>query len=419
MATLDAHLVAFDRKTGEIALERRARRTTRTGFSATSAPLVVGDLAIIGIAGGEYGVRGFFDAYDVKTGARVWRHYTIPAKGEPGNDTWAGDSWERGGAPAWTHGRLRRVDRHAVLDHRQSVARLERRRSRRRQPVLRLAARRSSRRPASSSGTSSSRRTTCGTTTATPRSSWSTRSIDGKPRQGDRPGQPQRLLLRDRPHQREVPARDAVHGAGELGDDRSRHRPPDREPDGASVGGHDRARLPEQPRRHERRVDRRVQPRSRARVHSRDRVLSDLPEGNRGVHPRACRIWAASPTRWTRTKASRTACSRPIDVAPARWRGATATPFPLVRRHAQHRGRRGVHRQPRRRRARVRREDRARSCGASAWAGACAASRSRTSSTGARTSRSHPGASRRSTRSWAGEEHDRGRHAVRLRAARK
>ncbi|MBM4334304.1 MAG: PQQ-dependent dehydrogenase, methanol/ethanol family [Deltaproteobacteria bacterium] len=103
MATLDAHLLAFDRKTGEIKWSVELA-SYKEGFSATSAPLVVGDLAIIGIAGGEYGVRGFFDAYDVKTGARAWRHYTIPGEGEPGVETWAGDSWKRGGAPAWTQG---------------------------------------------------------------------------------------------------------------------------------------------------------------------------------------------------------------------------------------------------------------------------------------------------------------------------
>lgn len=103
MATLDAHLVSLDRKTGEIKWDIEMANY-KDGFSATSAPFVLGDLAIIGIAGGEYGVRGFFDAYNVNTGERVWRHYTIPAKGEPGNDTWSGDSWERGGAPAWTQG---------------------------------------------------------------------------------------------------------------------------------------------------------------------------------------------------------------------------------------------------------------------------------------------------------------------------
>ncbi len=103
MATLDARLLAFDRRTGEIAWQIEIA-DYKAGFSATSAPLVVGDLAVIGVAGGEYGVRGFFDAYEVATGKRRWRHYTVPAKGEPGAETWAGDSYERGGAPAWTTG---------------------------------------------------------------------------------------------------------------------------------------------------------------------------------------------------------------------------------------------------------------------------------------------------------------------------
>jgi alcohol dehydrogenase (cytochrome c) len=51
---------------------------------------------IVGIAGGEFGVRGFLDAYDAATGKRLWRFYTVPAPGEVGNDTWNGDSWERG-----------------------------------------------------------------------------------------------------------------------------------------------------------------------------------------------------------------------------------------------------------------------------------------------------------------------------------
>ncbi len=103
MATLDAHLIAFDRRTGAIAWNTEIADYTK-GFSATSAPLVVGNLAYIGIAGGEYGIRGFFDAYDVKTGKRVWRQYTLPAAGEPGVETWAGTSYETGGAPAWTTG---------------------------------------------------------------------------------------------------------------------------------------------------------------------------------------------------------------------------------------------------------------------------------------------------------------------------
>lgn len=103
MATLDAQLIAFDRRTGAIVWQTQIADYTQ-GFSATSAPLIVDGRAFIGVAGGEYGVRGFFDAYDVATGRRLWRHYTIPTTGEPGVETWAGDSYRRGGAPAWTTG---------------------------------------------------------------------------------------------------------------------------------------------------------------------------------------------------------------------------------------------------------------------------------------------------------------------------
>ena len=103
MATLDAKLIAFHRLTGEIKWQL-ALADYADGFSATSMPLIVKDMAIIGVAGGEFGVRGFFDAYDVATGELRWRHYTIPAEGEPGIETWAGDSYKTGGGPAWTSG---------------------------------------------------------------------------------------------------------------------------------------------------------------------------------------------------------------------------------------------------------------------------------------------------------------------------
>jgi alcohol dehydrogenase (cytochrome c) len=103
MATLDARLMAFDRFSGEI-LWNTVIEDYQRGFSATSAPLIVKNLAIIGVGGGEFGVRGFFDAFDVNTGERVWRHYTVPDEGEPGVETWSGDSYKNGGAPAWTIG---------------------------------------------------------------------------------------------------------------------------------------------------------------------------------------------------------------------------------------------------------------------------------------------------------------------------
>ncbi len=103
MATLDAHVVALNRKTGEVIWNTEMDRYS-DGFSATVAPLVVRDNLIVGIAGGEYGVRGYIDSYDINTGERKWRRYTIPEAGEPGAETWAGDSWKHGGAPTWVTG---------------------------------------------------------------------------------------------------------------------------------------------------------------------------------------------------------------------------------------------------------------------------------------------------------------------------
>jgi len=103
LATLDAHLVALDAKSGAVMWDVEAD-DYRKGYSFSVAPLAVKDKIIVGVAGGEYGMRGFIDAYDAETGKRAWRFYTIPAPGEPGHETWDGDSWKRGGAPAWLTG---------------------------------------------------------------------------------------------------------------------------------------------------------------------------------------------------------------------------------------------------------------------------------------------------------------------------
>ena len=103
MATLDAHLIAFERMTGKVAWTVELA-DYKDGYSATSAPLIIGDLVYTGVAGGEFGARGFIDAYDLKTGKQVWRIHTVPGAGEPGADTWAGNSAKSGGAPAWTTG---------------------------------------------------------------------------------------------------------------------------------------------------------------------------------------------------------------------------------------------------------------------------------------------------------------------------
>ena len=103
MTTLDAHLLAFDMRTGKIVWDA-TMEDYKTGYAATIAPLVVKDKVIAGVAGGEFGCRCFLDAYDAQTGKRVWRFHTVPAPGEPGGDSWSGDSWKVGGASIWTTG---------------------------------------------------------------------------------------------------------------------------------------------------------------------------------------------------------------------------------------------------------------------------------------------------------------------------
>ncbi|MBM3807183.1 MAG: PQQ-dependent dehydrogenase, methanol/ethanol family [Acidimicrobiia bacterium] len=105
MVTLDAHLLAFDRATGRI-LWDTVLADYKVGYSATLAPLVINGKVIVGISGGEYPTKGFLDAYDPATGARLWRFSTIPAPGERGSETWpaSADVLERGGGGTWMTG---------------------------------------------------------------------------------------------------------------------------------------------------------------------------------------------------------------------------------------------------------------------------------------------------------------------------
>ena len=103
VGTLDAALVALDARTGEPLWETQVA-DSMLGYSITSAPLVVKDKVIVGVSGGEFGARGFLDAYDAATGKRLWRWFSAPGPGEFGHDTWAGDSWKQGGAPTWLTG---------------------------------------------------------------------------------------------------------------------------------------------------------------------------------------------------------------------------------------------------------------------------------------------------------------------------
>jgi alcohol dehydrogenase (cytochrome c) len=105
MNTLDMHVVAVDARSGhELWKTEIYDYTAAGGYAAPGAPLVVKDKLIVGMAGGERGVSGFLDAYDTKTGQRVWRFNTIPQPGEPNFGTWAGDSWKTGGVTTWNNG---------------------------------------------------------------------------------------------------------------------------------------------------------------------------------------------------------------------------------------------------------------------------------------------------------------------------
>ena len=103
VGTLDAHLVALDARTGQVVWDVEVA-DHQAGYSITGAPLAVGDLVVIGTAGGMNGIRGRLDAYDAGTGDHRWRFYTIPGPGEPGHDSWSGDSWQTGGAATWNVG---------------------------------------------------------------------------------------------------------------------------------------------------------------------------------------------------------------------------------------------------------------------------------------------------------------------------
>jgi alcohol dehydrogenase (cytochrome c) len=102
--TLDARLLALDAQTGRVLWQTRFG-DPRDAYTATGAPLVVKDKVVVGVSGAEYGIRGYLDAYDLTTGERAWRFWTIPGPGEPGHDTWGGtEAWRTGGGSTWVTG---------------------------------------------------------------------------------------------------------------------------------------------------------------------------------------------------------------------------------------------------------------------------------------------------------------------------
>ena len=137
MGTLDAHLVAIDAKNGRKIWDTKVAENS-LGYALAVSPLVVKDKVIVGVAGGEYGIRGFIAAYDAETGKEAWRFYTIPGPGRAGPRHLAGRQ-------LGARRRLRLGDRLLrsgaqpdLLGHRQSRARLESRRSARATTCIRI-----------------------------------------------------------------------------------------------------------------------------------------------------------------------------------------------------------------------------------------------------------------------------------------
>lgn len=103
VGTLDCYLVALDASSGQ---ERWSVKVEdyKLGYSMTMAPLAIRGKVVVGMSGGEAGIRGFVDAYDAETGKRAWRFYTIPGPGGKGHETWLNDAWKTGGGSTWVTG---------------------------------------------------------------------------------------------------------------------------------------------------------------------------------------------------------------------------------------------------------------------------------------------------------------------------
>jgi len=103
LAGYDGCVVALNASDGKQAWENCVG-DWKNGEYMTLAPLVAKGNVIVGVSGGEYGIRGYMVAVDAENGREVWRTYTIPGPGEPGHDSWKGDAWKTGGGSVWMQG---------------------------------------------------------------------------------------------------------------------------------------------------------------------------------------------------------------------------------------------------------------------------------------------------------------------------
>lgn len=103
LASLEGYLVCLNADTGSVVWETQVADPSH-GYSLTLAPLIVNRSVVVGVGGAEYTIRGFLAAYDAETGKKQWQFDTIPGPGEPGHETWSGDSWQNGGGSTWVTG---------------------------------------------------------------------------------------------------------------------------------------------------------------------------------------------------------------------------------------------------------------------------------------------------------------------------
>ena len=122
--SLDGFLIALNASDGTVEWQTQVARSS-DGYTLTGAPLVVNHSVVVGVAGGEFGVRGFLAAFDVSTGQKQWQFDTIPGPGEFGHDTWRGELMAHRRRPHMEHRKLRSLYRSAVLGRRQSKSRFQ------------------------------------------------------------------------------------------------------------------------------------------------------------------------------------------------------------------------------------------------------------------------------------------------------
>jgi alcohol dehydrogenase (cytochrome c) len=101
--TADCYLVSLQRNSGAI-LWHKKFADVKKGYFSSMAPLALRDRIIVGVSGGDSGMRGFVAAISASTGDELWRFYTVPAKGEPGSETWGEFDTEWGGGATWMTG---------------------------------------------------------------------------------------------------------------------------------------------------------------------------------------------------------------------------------------------------------------------------------------------------------------------------